>query len=159
MLEDGQIRNCLKHTSPLVLLTVIPTSIPSLGVSFSAWILPSWPVIRRKWDTALYFLLLLPLRSWHTPRDTPKRTGTCWANKRIGEKAGTPFGSCGPFDVMQDIMQFQLFFPPQTTHNYCNMRSERHRGLWSPCYLSSFEDFYKNGLIFLQIFHNTHGKT
>lgn len=43
MLEDDQISSYLKHSSPLVLLTVIPPSIPSLGESFYTEILPMTP--------------------------------------------------------------------------------------------------------------------
>lgn len=42
-MEDGQIRSCLKHSCPLVLLTVIPPSILSLRESFYAQVLPMAP--------------------------------------------------------------------------------------------------------------------
>lgn len=66
---------------------------------------------------ALYFLLLLPLRSWHTP---PGELEPDESNRGSEEKARTHFGSCRAFDVIhmgdnEISVPFSSQGPPITT--------------------------------------------
>lgn len=85
-----------------------------------------WPPIRRMWDTVLNFLLLLPLRSWHTYFGELQPVES---NRKSEEKGRTPFGSCRPIDIIHmGDNEISLLFSPQGPPTTTATWKERHTG-------------------------------
>lgn len=76
-----------------------------------------WPLVRRRWDMALRFLLLPLLRSWHSLLGELE---SIESNRESEEKTGTPLGSCRPINIIHK----GNIFPPQGPQ--LQRRGKRH---------------------------------